>query len=249
MIKAKDAILEARKLLGTPYRELDCINLIKKVIRNAPGGDGKYTTAGTNTLWRSYDMSGKYRDLTWRSFGTENPKAGMLAFKSDGEDVHHVGLATGEGTVIHSSSTQGGRGVVETALDYTWDKLAIHKMIAMQETTMESGESNMESYKAIVTLSDPDSTLNVRNEPGRGGDVINKLFHGQSVTVLAEEENGWAFVQYGDSGRSGYVSGEYIRRDDTAVEEEEEPLETTTLLNTMTGETVMLVGKWKTAED
>ena len=40
MIKANEAIRTARGLIGTPYSELDCINLIKKVIRTAPGGDG-----------------------------------------------------------------------------------------------------------------------------------------------------------------------------------------------------------------
>ena len=54
----------ARALIGTPYSELDCINLIKKVIRTAPGGDKNYTTAGTNDLWNSFDSkSAKYRDL------------------------------------------------------------------------------------------------------------------------------------------------------------------------------------------
>ena len=59
MIKAKDAIEKARSLIGTPYKELDCINLIKKVIRTSPGGVSNYTTAGTNTLWKSYDASPK----------------------------------------------------------------------------------------------------------------------------------------------------------------------------------------------
>ena len=44
------SIRTARGLLGTSYDELDCINLIKKVIRTAPGGDKRYTTAGTKDL-------------------------------------------------------------------------------------------------------------------------------------------------------------------------------------------------------
>ena len=46
MIKTQDAIRTARALIGTPYSELDCINLIKRVIRTAPGGVPWYTTAG-----------------------------------------------------------------------------------------------------------------------------------------------------------------------------------------------------------
>ena len=224
MIKAKDAIAKARSLIGTPYKELDCINLIKKVIRDAPGGVKSYTTAGTNALWDSFDSAPKYQDLTWRQEGLSGAKAGMLAFKADGEDVHHVGIVTDVGTVIHSSSTHGGRGVVETPLSFSegWTHLAKHRYIETQETSSaeEREADKMEPYKAIVVLNDPGSSLNVRNEPGRGGDIINKLFHGQSVTVHAEYENGWAFVMFGDSGKSGYVSAEYLMRDNTPTEEE-----------------------------
>ena len=117
MVKTMDAIRTARSLIGTPYKELDCIGLIVRVIRTAPGGVGAYRTAGTNTLWRSAEASAKYRDLTWRQEGLTGAQAGMLAFKRRGTDVHHVGLVTECGTVIHSSSAAGK--VVETKLDDT----------------------------------------------------------------------------------------------------------------------------------
>jgi hypothetical protein len=179
VIKAKDAIAEARKLIGTPYAELDCINLIKKVIRTAPGGVPGYTTAGSNTLWRSYDSAAKYRDLTWRQTGLAGAEAGMLAFKADGDDFHHVGIVTGEGTVIHSSSTQGGRGVVETPLTAKegWTHLAVHKHIAAQtvETTQESEDTPVTAYKMQVNLIDPTSTVNVRKGPSLKNDIIGRL--------------------------------------------------------------------------
>ena len=37
MIKTSEAIRTARALIGTPYSKLDCINLIKKVIRTCAG--------------------------------------------------------------------------------------------------------------------------------------------------------------------------------------------------------------------
>lgn len=221
MIKAKDAIAVARSLIGTPYSEMDCINLIKKVIRTAPGGDPKYTTAGSNALWDSYGMSGKYRDLTYRQDGIDNADAGMLAFKADGEDYHHVGIVTDEGTVIHSSSTKGGRGVVETPLTAKegWTHLASHRYIETSEGGDRPQEEAMEGYKAVVKLDDPNSTLNVRNAPGKEGAVINRLLHGQKVEVVTEHAGGWVFVRYGDSGAMGYVASEYLER----AEEDEEP--------------------------
>ena len=207
MIAYRDAIAAARRLIGTPYAQLDCINLIKRVIRTAPGGVSGYTTAGTNALWKSYTMSAKYRDLTWRQEGISGARAGMLVFKRSGEDVHHVGLVTGDGTVIHSSVN--GRGVVETPLTQKegWNLLAKHRYIDTAAEAAES-EADMESYMAQVILKNPGSALNVRNEPGTGGDVIGTLTHGELVTVQAEMDNGWRYVSA--NGVSGYVDGRYL---------------------------------------
>lgn len=207
MIRAADAIAAARALIGTPYSELDCIGLIKRVIRTAPGGVTSYTTAGTNTLWKSAEASAKYRDLTWRQEGIVGAQAGMLAFKRRGTDVHHVGLVTGAGTVIHSSSVYGK--VVETSLDESWHLLAVHRYIEAlpsgASTEYETEEEHMTPYKMQVVA----SSLNVRNEPGVGGMRIGRLSEGAVVNVLAEMENGWKHITYGD-GALGYVDGSYL---------------------------------------
>lgn len=217
MVKTMDAIRTARSLIGTPYSELDCIGLIVRVIRTSPGGVGAYRTAGTNTLWKSAEASAKYRDLTWRQEGIAGARAGMLAFKRRSRDVHHVGLATGDGTVIHSSSAAGK--VVETKLDDTWQLLAVHRYIEAQELPQpaapvspsgaslgdETEERQMEAYKMQVVA----SSLNVRNEPGIGGDRIGRISEGAVVTVQAEMENGWKYITYGD-GALGYVDGSYL---------------------------------------
>ena len=207
MVKTMDAIRTARSLIGTPYSELDCIGLIVRVIRTSPGGVGAYRTAGTNTLWRSAEVSAKYRDLTWRQEGIAGAQAGMLAFKRRGTDVHHVGLVTGDGTVIHSSSARGC--VVETKLDDTWQLLAVHRYIEACPSGAsiedEAEVEQMTPYKMQVVA----SSLNVRNEPGVGGTRIGRLSEGAVVTVQAEMENGWKYVSYGDSG-SGYVDGSYL---------------------------------------
>jgi len=133
MIQAEAAIRAARGLIGTAYSELDCINLIKKVIRTCAGGDKRYTTAGTNELWNSFDSAPKYRHLIWRQAGISGAKPGMLAFMGVGTgDVSHIGLVTEQGTVIHSSKSRGG--VVETALTEKngWNGLGVHRMIGVE---------------------------------------------------------------------------------------------------------------------
>ena len=201
MVKAPDAIQTARALIGTPYSELDCINLIKRVIRTAPGGVKSYTTAGTNTLWKSYDMSAKYKDLTWQQEGIQGARAGMLAFKRNGEDVHHVGLVTGDGTVIHSSSARGQ--VVETALDGSWALLAIHRYIDAAGAAGTEDNVNV-LYQAVVSTQS--GALNVRDAPDGGR--IGSLPKGTTVDVLAEPAQGWTFVRSGSL--MGYVSSAYL---------------------------------------
>lgn len=163
MIETQEAIRLARALLGTPYASMDCIALIVRIIRTGKGGRTDYRTAGTNSLWRSYTMSAKYRDLTWRQEGTAGARAGMLAFKRRSEDVHHVGLVTEAGTVIHSSSEKGC--VVETELDGSWSLLAVHRDIAVQE-----GEKEEQSVQ------DGDKEMDVQEEA-------------QRVTIIDDEGN------------------------------------------------------------
>ena len=199
MIKTKEAIRAAREMIGTPYSELDCINLIKKVIRTAPGGDKNYTTAGTNDLWNSDSKSAKYRDLTWKQEGIFGAKPGMLAFMGVGTgDVNHTGLVTERGTVIHSSKSRGC--VVETELTEKrgWNGLGKHRMIAVDgEETVDSDEGE------IVTVC-AQGGLRMRKKPK--GRYMQMIPDGAQLTVL-EEKDGWLRVEY--RGFTGWISGEY----------------------------------------
>lgn len=199
MIQAEEAIRAAREMIGTAYSELDCINLIKKVIRTAPGGDKNYTTAGTNDLWNSDGKSAKYRDLTWKQEGISGAKAGMLAFMGVGTgDVDHTGLVTERGTVLHSSKSRGC--VVETELTEKrgWNGLGKHRMIAVDgEETADSDEGE------IVTVC-AQGGLRMRKKPK--GRYMQMIPDGTQLTVL-EEKDGWLRVEY--RGFTGWISGEY----------------------------------------
>ena len=199
MIQAEEAIRAAREMIGTAYSELDCINLIKKVIRTAPGGDKNYTTAGTNDLWNSDSKSAKYRDLTWKQVGVSGAKPGMLAFMGVGTgDVNHTGLVTERGTVIHSSKSRGD--VVETELTEKrgWNGLGKHRMIAVDgEETADSDEGE------IVTVC-AQGGLRMRKKPK--GHYMQMIPDGAQLAVL-EEKDGWLRVEY--RGFMGWISGEY----------------------------------------
>lgn len=240
MIKAQDAISTARALIGTPYADLDCINLIKRVIRSAPGGVPWYTTAGTNALWASANASAKYRDLVWRQDGIAGAAAGMLAFKRHGSDVHHAGLVTERGTVIHSSSAAGR--VVETALDGSWDLLAQHRYIEVAAAAAETEAIMDVLYQAVVhTARDP---LNVRDAPDAGGRKIGEIDRGVTVDVLAEPCEGWLYVRA--DALTGYASSAYLARVEvvSAGDAPVADVEPYTTIRREDGATIRLYGRW-----
>ena len=200
MIQAEEAIRVARGLIGTAYSELDCINLVKKVIRTAPGGDKRYTTAGTNALWDSDSKCGRYRDLTWKQTGISGAKSGMLAFMGVGTgDVSHTGLVTEQGTVIHSSKSRGG--VVETALTEKngWNGLGVHRMIAVAE----NADAAPTGTAYIVCAQ---TGLRMRKRLDVRGEYMQMLPDG-AVIVALETRAGWIKTTY--KGYTGWVSGEY----------------------------------------
>lgn len=207
MIAYKDAITAARAMMGTPYDELDCINLIKKVIRTAPGGVPGYTTAHTNALWDSYEMSARYKDLTWRQNNIEGARAGMLAFKLYGlNNVGHVGIVTDDGTVIHSSSAAGR--VVETPINERegWDLLGVHRYIGVKENREMNEDTVL--FRALVVTSR--TALNLREEPSVTSMEIEKIPKGATVEVLEKTNAEWWRVRY--KGEVGYAAEEYLSR-------------------------------------
>lgn len=200
MIQAEEAIRAARGLIGTSYETLDCINLIKKVIRTCAGGDKRYTTAGTNELWNSFDSVPKYRHLIWRQSGISGAKPGMLAFMGVGTgDVSHTGLVTERGTVIHSSKSRGG--VVETALTAKagWNGLGVHRMIEVAENAGAAPTGT-----AYIVCAQ--TGLRMRKRPDVRGEYMQMLPDG-AVIVALKTRAGWIKTTY--KGYTGWVSGEY----------------------------------------
>ena len=112
MIRAEEAIRVARGLIGTSLQKRwTASTSSRRSSAPAPGGDKRYTTAGTNALWDSDSKSGRYRDLTWKQAGISGAKPGMLAFMGVGTgDVNHTGLVTERGTVHPLKQEPGRRG-------------------------------------------------------------------------------------------------------------------------------------------
>lgn len=208
-------------------------------------------------------------------YGT-TPKPGYAAFKvrawSDTSnswygkapgDVYHIGLVDADGE--HVLNAKGEKyGFCRDTLK-GWDYFAPLKAVDynsenINEFKQESkrGDEQMNVlYKATVTLTNPESYVNVRDEPSTKGRIIGKLHSGAPVEVQ-DVSGEWARVTYGDSG-AGYVCDLYLSRvaedssatsgeADTGGGEAATTPATTTLINT-DGVAVTLVGVWRVAED
>ncbi len=207
MIQAEAAIRAARGLIGTSYETLDCINLIKKVIRTCAGGDKRYTTAGTNELWNSFDSVPKYRHLIWRQSGISGAKPGMLAFMGVGtSDVSHTGLVTEQGTVIHSSKSRGG--VVETALTAKagWNGLGAHRMIEVNGYMNDEDVQIDAKYSIGEYAVSYEKGLRLRKRPSLTGAYMLTMPCGAKLTVT-EIDGDWGKATY--NGHQGWCSLAY----------------------------------------
>ena len=207
MIQAEEAIRAARGLIGTAYSELDCINLIKKVVRTCAGGDKRYTTAGTNELWNSFDSAPKYRHLIWRQAGISGAKPGMLAFMGVGTgDVSHTGLVTEQGTVIHSSKSRGG--VVETALTAKagWNGLGAHRMIEVNGYVNDEDVQIDAKYSIGEYTVSYKNGLRLRKRPSLTGAYMLTMPCGAKLTVT-EIDGDWGKAAY--KGHQGWCSLAY----------------------------------------
>jgi len=73
-----------------------------------------------------------------------------------------------------------------------------------------------DARSAIVTLSNPLDSLNLRREPSTSSAILATMAHGTQVTLL-EMGSAWSRIQYGTL--SGYVSNSFISVQDEAVDE------------------------------
>lgn len=217
---AESMIPYAMKLIGTPYKQLDCQAFIEKCLQDIGINEN---LSGSNA-W--------YRKMTWRGspeecrkvFG-EIPKGAFLfivepvsestpaKYRDDGlQDASHIGLYTGEGLgAIHSSSSKGqvceSKFSGKTIPNGGWNKVGLWSALSYGEkvdSILNGDETEMEPYRARVT----GGILNVRKSPSTRAVRLDRLPDNTEVTVLSEEGE-WAEVQYGQ-GQTGWVLKKFL---------------------------------------
>ena len=102
-------------------------------------------------------------------------------------------------------------GLVRTR--YTMTRTILPSIDGTQDTT---GEIITDAKTALVTLSNPLDSLNLRSEASTSSSILASMPHGTQITLLGMG-GAWSRVQYGTL--SGYVKSEYISVVDQTVDE------------------------------
>ena len=147
-----------KALIGTPYSQCDCKDVIAK-----PLG---IRFAGTNWLWRSIKNSSKYRYLVSRVRSLEpacNMKPGDILFKirdnvptgyDDKPDAYHVAVYIGNGKIVHSSPSTGVRE--DDYVFGAWQGWGIMKQVKYPENAPETNENapetNLNDHEMIKAI-------------------------------------------------------------------------------------------------
>lgn len=204
-IKASTSLPFARSLLGKKYGsgrdELDCINLIKHIIRKCKGGWPLYTTSGTNGLWGSREACTKYRDIVaWRELRNgDTGRANEVLAMIHGNSCDHVGLAMGDGTVIHASKSHGEVVCTNVSND-GWTHALVHRYLDVE--VRDEGSPGMENTTYTVCAK---GGLRQRKEPE--GEYMQIVPDGARVEVMRVEGD-WGLILF--RGHYGWVSMEYL---------------------------------------
>ena len=130
----------------------------------------------------------------------------------------------GVGMSQRGAQQMGKEGLsYEQILDFYFPGITLTKY-SMTRTILPSIDGTQGSYEeiitdaktAIVTLSNPLDSLNLRAQPNTASSILAAMAHGTQVTLLGMD-SAWSRVQYGTL--SGYVKNEYISVQDDAADE------------------------------
>ncbi|AJG82629.1 bacterial SH3 domain protein [Bacillus anthracis] len=86
-------------------------------------------------------------------------------------------------------------------------KLPLNKIHKKTATTVQASASNSSSYTVNA------SVLHVRAGSSTSHDIISRVYNGQSLNVIGEE-NGWYKINI--NGKTGFVSGEFVSKNGTS---------------------------------
>ena len=162
---------------------------------------------GSNSIWSDYLTSRGTLSGGKRTDG-QVLKPGTAVFTSNDEGRHnHIGLFTGDGTVIEAMGAKDG--VTTTRISNKkwthWGELKNVRYDADGDNH-EKGGSGM--FATVVLPQDASgNTVNMRERADRGSSVIARVPVGATVEVL-EDRSTWCQIEFG--GQVGWMMSNYL---------------------------------------
>ena len=219
-ISAATFAAQAEQFLGRPYSEMDCRELINRMLRSC-GVNASYK--GSNALWRDMAWTGTPEEAV-KAFGGVPVGALIYILEEDGGEVargytdglgnaSHVGVKTGTGQgAIHSSASRGC--VCESAFsDKTvknggWNRVGLLKQVnyGMEQP---SEQTTVSSSDTAVVTAPSGSTVNLRRSASKASALVDRIPLHETVTLRGPEMGGWYPVRWGK--KEGWVMAEYLR--------------------------------------
>lgn len=204
MTKGTSVAAHGKSLIDTPYKKVDCMELVVLSIREGEGASGEstsYRCGGCNELWRSLNASGKYRYVTKRleletakSLGLLVPGALLVIwepgynekYKDNEGDCSHIGIYVGDDDceVVHSSATK--KCVAASTIRNGWTHVLIHRLIDLENGVDEAQELAYEPVDQpyVATVDTDKDPLTIRDKPSSKGDKLGKVKKGGYMTVV-----------------------------------------------------------------
>ena len=210
MISTSWLLEKCRSSIGWQYEfgsakdgEVDCSGLFVYWC----GKKGLKLSHGTNTMWRN-EVADKRTingdrsllmpgDIVFRCKEWTASEESNRWYGTSPGNVSHVGIYTGNGTVIEAKGEQ--YGVVESKWDKKW--ILAGRFKGTQQDAAKGGQ------KMKYTVTTESGKLNIRKEPSTKSTRVGSIAPG--TVIDAEDYNDqWAYTTY--DGVSGYVSRQYL---------------------------------------
>lgn len=217
--------LTGDKYLGRSYAEMDCQGFVERCMRDV---GIKKDLAGSNAWFRYVTWTGSPEECK-RKFGSIPKGALLFIWADDGGEkargykdglgnASHIGIYTGRGKgALNSSKSKGG--VCESKFDGKairggwnmvglWDAFDYGDVINALLAGGQPDDKGGDTMQYAIVDSGGKGSVNLRNEPKSGGDLVNRIPEGTQVEVIAENGD-WCYIT--SKKGSGYMMRDYLR--------------------------------------
>ncbi|MBD5133560.1 MAG: SH3 domain-containing protein [Clostridiales bacterium] len=188
------------------------------------GSDGRQAEDFTLWVGDSYQLEARFTPADWSGtviWTSSNPEwvsvsdNGLVANVNNSGAYHNVYItATADGIsvqcVVRAQSRKYNEQPTQSTAPAVSDPPAVTTTPPATNTPAPSGTVTVGRTGTIVNAA---GGLRVRSGPGTSYEVQDSLVNGNTITVVAEAENGWYQIQYAAGGgtfKTGYIMGEYI---------------------------------------